>query len=64
MRALTLFEATEKVLGRIVREFYSHLGNWPAEQLRELKTVISRLACDFCIQVSDVDYHAECAAKK
>src|SRR5437867_1964852 len=50
-----VFEAAERALGRIAREHYPHMGNWPGEQLRELNEIISRTACRFCIDVSNVD---------
>jgi hypothetical protein len=54
-----IYDAVEKDLGRIAREHFPGMSDyWQAEQFRELADLISRTASDFCVQLSNVDYHA------
>lgn len=55
-----VYEAVEKELGRITREFYPGMNTyWQAEQFRALADKISRHAMNFCIEISDIDHAAE-----
>lgn len=55
-----VYDAVEKELGRITREFYPGMKDyWQAEQFRKLADKISIHACQFCIELSDIDYAAE-----
>ena len=51
-------DAVETELGRIAVDHYPGMKNWEPEHLRKLADIISQHACEFCIQVSDVDYEA------
>jgi predicted urease superfamily metal-dependent hydrolase len=50
-------EVTVEALGRIAREHYPAMANWQPEQLRALADKISRHACNYSRELSDLDFH-------
>ena len=50
-----VYDATEKALGEIARRFYPGIGNWEPEQLHRLADRISRVACNYCLELDNLD---------
>ena len=55
---VSLRDAVEAALGRIARDHFPHLGNWPAEQLRGLSDRVFRNAHQFATDMLHLDYAA------
>ena len=56
-------DAIKKALGGIAREHYPSMNNWEPEQLKELAHRISRIACDFAVDLEDLNFASEKARK-
>jgi hypothetical protein len=55
-----VYEAMEKELGRIAREFFPGMNTcWEAEQFRGLRKEISILSSRYCQKLSELDHQAK-----
>jgi hypothetical protein len=55
-----VYEAVEKELGRIAREFFPGMNaGWEAEQFRALQKEISILSSRYCQKLSELDHQAQ-----